>query len=444
MADTKISDLTDGSVPAADDVIPVARSGGSNRKLSITQLFASPQPIGSTSPSTGSFSTLVATSVNKVAITTPATGSTLTVAEGKTLTASNTVTLTATDGSTLAIGTGGTLGTAAYTASSAYDPAGAAAAVTPASLSLVIGTNTQAWGAKLDSIQALANAAGWLYNNGSGTFSYSVPTTISGNAGTATALATTRAIYGNNFDGSAALTQVIASTYGGTGNGYAKISGPTTSEKTFTLPDASDTIACLGQIQSFSKAQRGTFVALTDAATVAVDLALANQFRVTLGGNRTLGVPTNIVEGQQGVIVIRQDATGSRTLAYAWPFEWAGGTAGTLSTAGCSRDQLVYSVEKYATATVTISNATPGVVSWTAHGLENGQRVQLTTTGGLPTGLSASTTYFVAGKGADDFKLSTSLANAAAGTYINTSSAGSGVHTCTAISISVALNKAYA
>lgn len=444
MADTKISDLTDGSVPAADDVIPVARSGGSNRKLSITQLFASPQPIGSTSPSTGSFSTLVATSVNKVAITTPATGSTLTVAEGKTLTASNTVTLTATDGSTLNIGTGGTLGTAAYTATTAYDAAGAAAAVTPASLSLVIGTNTQAWGAKLDSIQALANAAGWLYNNGSGTFSYSVPTTVSGNAGTATALATTRAIYGNNFDGSAALTQVIASTYGGTGNGYAKISGPTSSEKTFTLPDASDTIACLGQIQSFSKAQRGAFVALTDGATVAVDLSLANQFSLTLAGNRTLGVPTNIAEGQQGVISIRQDSTGTRTLAYAWPFEWAGGTAGTLSTAGCSRDQLVYSVEKYATATVTISNATPGVVSWTAHGLENGQRVQLTTTGGLPTGLSASTTYFVAGKGADDFKLSTSLANAAAGTYINTSSAGSGVHTCTAISISVALNKAYA
>ena len=40
---------------------------------------------------------------------------------------------------------------------------------------------------------------------------------LSGNATTATALATTRAIYGNNFDGSAALTQVIAGTYGGTG-----------------------------------------------------------------------------------------------------------------------------------------------------------------------------------------------------------------------------------
>lgn len=49
---------------------------------------------------------------------------TLTIAAAKTLTAPNTLTLTATDGSTLAIGTGGTLGTAAYTASTAYMPSG--------------------------------------------------------------------------------------------------------------------------------------------------------------------------------------------------------------------------------------------------------------------------------------------------------------------------------
>ena len=54
-----------------------------------------------------------ATSVNKVTITAPATGSTLTVADGKTLTASNTLTLTGTDASSVAFGTGGT---AAYTA----------------------------------------------------------------------------------------------------------------------------------------------------------------------------------------------------------------------------------------------------------------------------------------------------------------------------------------
>ena len=70
-----------------------------------------------------------------------------------------------------------------------------------------------------------------------------------GNASTATtaaALTTARAIYGNNFDGSAALTQIIASTYGGTGNGFTKFSGPTTAERTFTLPDASSTIVVQG------------------------------------------------------------------------------------------------------------------------------------------------------------------------------------------------------
>lgn len=54
-----------------------------------------------------------ATSINKVAITTPATGSTLTIADGKTLTASNTLTFTGTDGSSVAFSNGGTV---AYTA----------------------------------------------------------------------------------------------------------------------------------------------------------------------------------------------------------------------------------------------------------------------------------------------------------------------------------------
>jgi hypothetical protein len=50
-----------------------------------------------------------ATSINKVAITAPATGATLTIADGKTLTASNTLTFTGTDGSPVAFGAGGTV-----------------------------------------------------------------------------------------------------------------------------------------------------------------------------------------------------------------------------------------------------------------------------------------------------------------------------------------------
>ena len=56
-----------------------------------------------------------ATTINKVAITAPATGSTLTIADGKTLTASNTLTLTGNDAASVNFAAGGTV---AYTGAS--------------------------------------------------------------------------------------------------------------------------------------------------------------------------------------------------------------------------------------------------------------------------------------------------------------------------------------
>jgi hypothetical protein len=73
-----------------------------------------------------------------------------------------------------------------------------------------------------------------------------IPTLNQSTTGSAATLTTPRAIYGNNFDGSAALTQIIASTYGGTGNGFTKFTGATTAERTYTLPDASSTIVVQG------------------------------------------------------------------------------------------------------------------------------------------------------------------------------------------------------
>lgn len=61
----------------------------------------------------------------------------------------------------------------------------------------------------------------------------------------------------------------------------------------------------------------GSIVALTDAATIAVDASLGRIFRVTLAGNRTLGVPTNPEDGYEIDFEVTQDATGSRTLALA-------------------------------------------------------------------------------------------------------------------------------
>ena len=97
--------------------------------------------------------------------------------------------------------------------------------------------------------------------------------------------------------------------------------------------------------QAFTKAQRGTPVALTDATSIATDLSLGNNFSVTLGGNRTLANPTNIVAGQSGIIVITQDGTGSRTLAYGSYFKFPAGTAPTLTTTASAVDVLAYYVE---------------------------------------------------------------------------------------------------
>lgn len=103
--------------------------------------------------------------------------------------------------------------------------------------------------------------------------------------------------------------------------------------------------AKLNVAQTFTAAQRGAYVTLTDAATIAVDMSLGNQFQVTLGGNRTLGAPTNVVAGQSGVIRVVQDGTGSRTLAYNSAFKFPGGTAPTLTTGANAVDLLAYHVE---------------------------------------------------------------------------------------------------
>lgn len=81
--------------------------------------------------------------------------------------------------------------------------------------------------------------------------------------------------------------------------------------------------------------------------------------------------------------------------------------------------------------TCTISNATPAVVTAAAHTLSIGATVNFTTTGALPSPLVVGTNYYVSSQSfaAGAFCLSTTSDNAIAGTSINTTTAGSGVHT---------------
>lgn len=75
--------------------------------------------------------------------------------------------------------------------------------------------------------------------------------------------------------------------------------------------------------------------------------------------------------------------------------------------------------------TVTMTIASPGVVTWTGHAFENGDPIVLTTTGALPTGYTAGTTYYIVNKASNTFQLSATVG----GTAINTSGSQSGTHT---------------
>ena len=96
--------------------------------------------------------------------------------------------------------------------------------------------------------------------------------------------------------------------------------------------------------QTFTAAQRGTIGTLTDGATITPDFATANNFTVTLAGNRTIANPTNLTAGQSGSIFIVQDGTGSRTAAWGSYWDFAAGTAPTLTTTASAVDRVDYVV----------------------------------------------------------------------------------------------------
>lgn len=131
---------------------------------------------------------------------------------------------------------------------------------------------------------------------------------------------------------------------GGSTNFASTFTASPTADRTVTVPDTSFTLAGTNTAQSYTAAQRGTISALTDGSTITPDFALANNYSVTLGGNRTLANPTNLTAGQSGSIFISQDGTGSRTLAYGSYWDFAGGTAPTLSTAASAVDRIDYVV----------------------------------------------------------------------------------------------------
>ena len=103
------------------------------------------------------------------------------------------------------------------------------------------------------------------------------------------------------------------------------------------------------QARTYTAAQRGTISAIAVAAgdtTKTLDFATANNFQLTLAntGSCELSNPDSLTAGQSGSIFIVQSSAGGHLFSYGTYFDFAGGTAPTLSTAADAVDRIDYLV----------------------------------------------------------------------------------------------------
>jgi hypothetical protein len=80
---------------------------------------------------------------------------------------------------------------------------------------------------------------------------------------------------------------------------------------------------------------------LSANGAVAVDASMCDAYEVTLAANATSVVISNPSVGQELTLLFKQDATGSRTVA--WPTaKYAGGAAPTTSTTAAYVDSVTF------------------------------------------------------------------------------------------------------
>ncbi len=107
--------------------------------------------------------------------------------------------------------------------------------------------------------------------------------------------------------------------------------------KDLQLPTAAGSYQALVATVSGSAVVVGYGVqTLTDAATIAIDPANGTDYEVTLGGNRTVGAPSTPVTGQRINLVVIQDVTGGRTLAWNAVFKQGWSDIGNVANARAS------------------------------------------------------------------------------------------------------------
>jgi len=254
----------------------------------------------------------------------------------------------------------------------------------------------------------------------------SVSQTASASAGAASGSATAAAASASAASGSASAASGSASAASGSASAAsASAAAAAASAASISLP--------------IPVASGGT--GATTAPNARTNLGLgALATKATVGASdidaNAVGVAKMAREGTSGQVLTSNGAGAdpSYQTAVSVPtatvLDFAGYTApsGYLLCDGSAVSRTTYATlwaALSAQSTVTITIASPGVITWNSHPLQNGDPVRLQTTGALPTGFTANTTYYVVSAGANTFQ----LALTRGGSAINTSGSQSGTHT---------------
>jgi hypothetical protein len=160
---------------------------------------------------------------------------------------------------------------------------------------------------------------------------------------------------------------------------------------------------------------------------------LANMAASTIKGRVTgsTGDPEDLTAAQaRSVMSVLEALTASRTYyvraALPVPTFNSGSANVTMTAHGLSANSPVVFHIPHSPASCTMTIASPGVVTRVGHGFVANQPIVFNTSGALPTGVTAGTTYYVRATGltADTFQFSTSSGGGA----VNTSGSQSGTH----------------